>query len=73
MTNWKKMLGSATWFSCIVVNYIAILERKRMDQFAYLFVVLAIGDTDLTGRLVLYLLLPPYRLLLALGVMGNFL
>ena len=35
--------------------------------------MVAIGDADLAGRLVLFLLLPPYRLLLTLGVMGNFL
>ena len=67
------MVGSATWFPGIVVNYIVSFERKRMDQSTYLFVVVAIGDTNLIGRLVQYLLLPPYRLLLALGVMDSFL
>jgi len=72
VTSWKKMASFSTWFPSIVLNYIAAFERKGMDQSAYLFVMVATGDADLLGRLVLYHLLPPYRLLLALRVKRNF-
>ena len=44
-----------------------------MGRLAYLFVVVAIGDADLAGRLVIFLLLPLYRLILTLEVMGSIL
>jgi len=73
VTNWKKMVDSTTWLLGIVANYIVKYERKRMDQSVYLFIMVSIGDANLAGRIVLFLPLPPYKLLLTLEVMGSFL
>ena len=46
VTNWKKVANSATWLLGIVANYIVKFKRKKMDQSAYQFFVVAIGNTD---------------------------
>ena len=45
MTSWGKVAKSAT-FHYIVEHYTEETERKRMDQWAYLFVVAATGGAD---------------------------
>lgn len=46
VTNWRNMVSFATWFSGIVEHYIEEAEKKRMGQWAYLFVILATGGVD---------------------------
>ena len=58
MTNQEKVAGSAMQLMCIVENYIARVEKMKMGRQAYMFVMFAIGDADLTGRLVSFLPLP---------------
>ena len=58
VTNQEKVVGSAMQLLYIVGNYIVKAERMKMGWQAYLFVVLAIGDADLVGRLVMFLPLP---------------
>ena len=54
-------------------NYIEEVEKKRMDQWAKLFVMTTTVSPNLVGKPVLFLLLLHYRLLSVLGVMGSFL
>lgn len=73
VTNWKKMVGSATWFPSIVEHYTEEAGKKRMGHWAYLFFVLATSGANLSGIPVLFLLLLLCKLLSILGVLGNFL
>lgn len=61
-TSWGKVVDSAT-FHYTVEHYTEETEKKRMDQWEYLFVVTAIDGIDLVGKLVLFLLLLLCRLL----------
>ena len=56
--NQEKVASFSMQLLCIAENYIVKVERMKMGWQAYLFVMLAISDIDLIGRLVPFLPLP---------------
>ena len=45
VANWKRVVDFAT-FHYIVEHYTEETEKKRMDQWAYMFVVATIDSVD---------------------------
>lgn len=71
VTSWRKVANSAN-FHDTTEHYIEEAEKRRMDQWAYLFVVTTTSSANLVGKPILFLLLLLCRLLSVMGVMGSF-